>query len=178
MATADIGSIIEIKSHIVLTRCYNRNAYSEDIQKKVFGENVFVVMFDLNNLKACNDTMGHMEGERYLTASADLIKKIFDDYGKVYRVGGDEFCIIVENSSEKEIQALIQKLVQEEAVYNEHSRTVHMQIAAGYARYDAEKDADLDKTRSRADELMYENKRQLKSSGTNAPAEEYPGLKG
>lgn len=154
----------ELAEKDILTKCYNRNAYTEDIQKKVFGENVFVVMFDLNNLKICNDTLGHMEGDRYLTDSADLIKRIFDDYGKVYRVGGDEFCIIMENSSEKEIHALIQKLVQEETVYNERSQTVYMQIASGYARYDAEKDVDLDKTRSRADELMYENKKQLKQA--------------
>lgn len=155
----------ELAEKDILTKCYNRNAYTEDIQKKVSGENVFVVMFDLNNLKVCNDTLGHTEGDRYLTDSADLIKRIFEDYGKVYRVGGDEFCIIMENSSEKEIQALIQKLVQEEAVYNEHSQTVRMQIASGYARYDAGKDADLDKTRSRADERMYENKKQLKKKG-------------
>ncbi|MDE6517994.1 MAG: GGDEF domain-containing protein, partial [Acetatifactor sp.] len=137
----------ELAEKDILTKCYNRNAYTEDIQKKAFGENVFVVMLDLNNLKVCNDTLGHMEGDRYLTDSADLIKRIFDNYGKVYRVGGDEFCIIMENSSEKEIRTLIQKLVQEEAAYNEHSQTVYMQIASGYARYDAEKDADLDKTR-------------------------------
>ena len=154
----------ELAEKDVLTKCYNRNAYTEDIQKKYTGDNVFIVMLDLNNLKKCNDTLGHMEGDRYLIDSADLIKRIFDEYGRVYRIGGDEFCIIMENSSEKEIGILIQKLMQEEAAYNEQSQTVHMQIASGYARYDAGKDTDLDKTRSRADELMYENKRQLKEA--------------
>ena len=69
----------------------------------------------------------------------------------------------MKNSSEKEICALIQKLIQEEEAYNKQSKTVYMQIASGYARYDAGKDDDLDKTRSRADELMYENKKQLKA---------------
>lgn len=147
-----------------LTKCYNRNAYTEDIQKKVFGDNVFIVMFDLNNLKKCNDMLGHMEGDRYLTDSANLINKVFDNYGKVYRIGGDEFCIIMENTSEKEICALIQKLMHEEAAYNEQSQTVHMQIAFGYARYEVEKDSDLDKTRSRADALMYENKKLRKET--------------
>lgn len=152
----------ELAEKDMLTKCYNRNAYSEDIQKKFHGDNIFVVMFDLNNLKTCNDTLGYMEGDRYLTDSADVIKKIFQDYGKVYRIGGDEFCIIMEDTSEDEICALIRKLMQEEEAYNGQSQRIHMQIASGYARYDAEKDADLDKTRSRADELMYENKRQLK----------------
>lgn len=154
----------ELAEKDMLTRCYNRNAYAEDIQKMVLGDSVYLVMFDLNNLKKCNDTLGHMEGDRYLTDSADLIKKVFDGHGKVYRIGGDEFCIIMENSSENEIRGLIQKLMQEEAAYNERSRTVRMQIASGYARYDAGMDADLDRTRSRADELMYENKKQLKAA--------------
>lgn len=77
----------ELAEKDMLTKCYNRNAYNEDIQKKVSGDHIYVVMFDLNNLKKCNDTLGHMEGDRYLTDSADLIKRIFEDYGKVYRVG-------------------------------------------------------------------------------------------
>lgn len=164
MQKAEIYKELAVKD--VLTKCYNRNAYTEDIQKGLSGDDIYVVMFDLNDLKKCNDTLGHMEGDRYLTDAAGLIRKIFENFGKIYRMGGDEFCIIMENSSEKEIYALIQKLTQEEALYNQQSKTVRMQIAAGYARYDAGKDADLDKTRSRADELMYEHKKRLKAENT------------
>lgn len=155
----------ELAEKDMLTKCYNRNAYNEDIHKMVSGDNVYLVMFDLNDLKKCNDTLGHMEGDRYLTDSADLIKKIFGDYGKVYRIGGDEFCTIMVNSSENKIRTLIEKLMAETAAYNKQSKTVHMQIASGYALYDAGQDADLDHTRSRADVLMYENKKQLKAAG-------------
>ena len=54
--------------------------------------------------------------------------------------------------------------MQEEAAYNKKSKTVHMQIASGYAKYDAQKDDNLDQTRSRADEMMYENKKMLKAA--------------
>ena len=54
--------------------------------------------------------------------------------------------------------------MQEEAAYNKESKTVHMQIASGYAKYDAQKDDNLDQTRSRADEMMYENKKMLKAA--------------
>ena len=120
-------------------------------------------MFDLNDLKKLNDILGHIEGDRYLTDSADLIQKIFGRYGKIYRIGGDEFCIIMKNTSENKISSLIQQLIQDEAAYNKQSQTVHMQIAFGYAKYDAGLDADLDQTRCRADVLMYENKKQLKA---------------
>ncbi len=154
----------ELAEKDILTKCYNRNAYAEDIRKGGFGENAFVVMFDLNNLKACNDTQGHMEGDRYLTDSADLIRRTFEAHGKVYRMGGDEFCVVMDNSSEKEIHALIKSLIEEEKRYNERSQTIHMQIAMGFARYDAGRDSDLDRTRSRADELMYANKKELKEA--------------
>ena len=60
----------------------------------------------------------------------------------------------MEHSSEKQIDALIKLLIEEEAAYNKQSKTVNMQIASGYARYDKETDKNLDHTRSRADGLM------------------------
>lgn len=153
----------ELAEKDMLTQCFNRNAYNEVIQKHSSTKNIYIVMLDLNNLKKCNDTLGHMEGDRYLTDSAELIKKIFGSYGKVYRIGGDEFCVVMENTSDDEICGLIQQLRQEENLYNEKSKTVHMQIASGYARYDAAQDSDLDQTRCRADMLMYENKKALKA---------------
>ena len=147
----------------VLTKCYNRNAYNEDIRTKELDRDIYVIIFDLNNLKTCNDTLGHMEGDRYLTDSAALIKKIFSECGRIYRIGGDEFCIITENVSAEEIRGFIHQLTREEDVYNQRSQMIHMQIAVGFAKYDPEKDANLDQTRCRADALMYENKRQLKA---------------
>lgn len=152
----------ELAEKDILTKCFNRNSYNEDIKRNFSGD-TYIIMLDLNNLKKCNDTLGHMEGDRYLTDSAQLIKKIFSKHGKVYRIGGDEFCIIMEYTSEDIITTLIQQLNHEEAEYNKHSQ-IHMQIASGYARYDAAIDADLERTRCRADVLMYENKKQLKAA--------------
>lgn len=161
----------ELAEKDILTQCFNRNAYNEAIQKDFAINNTYLIMFDLNNLKKCNDTLGHKEGDRYLTDSANLIKKIFSDYGDVYRIGGDEFCIIMENTTEEKICALIEELQKEEAAYNKHSGKVHMQIASGYAKYESAKDADLDQTRCRADALMYENKKQLKAAAGLSPTE-------
>lgn len=161
----------ELAEKDILTQCFNRNAYNDAIRKDFAINNTYLIMFDLNNLKKCNDTLGHMEGDRYLTDSAALIKKIFGDYGNVYRIGGDEFCIIMENTSEKEICALIDALREEEAAYNRHSGKIHMQIASGYAKYESSRDINLDQTRCRADELMYENKKQLKAAAGQSPTE-------
>lgn len=148
----------------LLTKCYNRNAYNEDIRTKVLDRDVYVIIFDLNDLKKCNDTLGHLEGDRYLTDSAELIKKTFGECGKIYRIGGDEFCIITDNVSAEEISGFIGQFTSGEDDYNQRSQSIHMQIAVGFARYDPEKDADLDQTRCRADALMYENKKKLKET--------------
>ncbi|MCM1252037.1 MAG: GGDEF domain-containing protein [Clostridium sp.] len=153
----------ELAEKDILTQCFNRNAYNDAVQKHSSEQNIYIVMLDLNNLKKCNDTLGHMEGDRYLTDSAKLIKKIFSNYGRVYRIGGDEFCVIMENTSDEEINGLIRQLREEENLYNEKSKTVFMQIASGYARYNPKEDSDLDQTRCRADILMYENKKALKA---------------
>ena len=121
-------------------------------------------MFDLNNLKKCNDTLGHMEGDRYIIDSASLIKEIFGNYGNVFRIGGDEFCVIMENTSDEIILSLLQQLILKENAYNKQSKTVYMQIAKGYAKFDKKMETNLDQTRCRADMLMYENKKRLKES--------------
>ncbi|MDE7016546.1 MAG: GGDEF domain-containing protein [Lachnospiraceae bacterium] len=153
----------ELAEKDMLTQCFNRNAYTEAIQKEC-SDNTYLVMFDLNNLKKCNDTLGHMEGDRYIIDSASLIKEIFGNYGNVFRIGGDEFCVIMENTSDEIILSLLQQLILKENAYNKQSKTVYMQIATGYAKFDKKMETNLDQTRCRADMLMYENKKRLKES--------------
>lgn len=58
---------------------------------------------------------------------------------------------------------LISCLRKEEAVYNAFSRNIHLQIACGYAVFDSRTDTNLDALQKRADQNMYENKKQLKT---------------
>ena len=51
-------------------------------------------MIDINGLKQYNDTMGHQVGDKYIYATAKTIADAFYGHGKLYRVGGDEFCLI------------------------------------------------------------------------------------
>jgi diguanylate cyclase (GGDEF)-like protein len=118
--------------------------------------------FDLNNLKQCNDTLGHTYGDQYITDSAALLKKIFSDYGKIYRIGGDEFCIIISDRHKCNVNQLHATLLEEERIYNAASPVINMQIACGYAEFDAKTDKTMEDIRIRADERMYANKKELK----------------
>ncbi len=93
------------KSHIdAMTNCYNRRAYDEDI-KTFLEENVdedfAYATLDINGLKTVNDDLGHEAGDELICGSTDCIRDAFSGYGKVYRIGGDEFAAILSVDSEK-----------------------------------------------------------------------------
>ncbi|NLO20999.1 MAG: GGDEF domain-containing protein, partial [Syntrophomonadaceae bacterium] len=58
------------------------------------GINAAVVMFDLNDLKFTNDRFGHEAGDKQIIYSAKIIQASFKDIGQIFRIGGDEFCVI------------------------------------------------------------------------------------
>lgn len=153
----------ELAEKDLLTGCYNRNAYHEDTSRCKKLTNLLLFVFDLNNLKYYNDKFGHDCGDQYITDAVHILRKVFSRYGKLYRIGGDEFCVLIDDHNTCDISHLISCLRKEEAVYNASSRNIHLQIACGYAVFDSRTDADLDALQKRADQNMYENKKQLKT---------------
>ena len=59
------------------------------------------ISVDLNGLKRANDSYGHAAGDELICAAADCMKNSFHEYGKVYRVGGDEFVVIITERTEQ-----------------------------------------------------------------------------
>lgn len=148
----------------VLTGMYNRNAYIEEIGKITDPSDMMIVTFDLNNLKQCNDKQGHMFGDKYIIAAASILENVFGQFGNCYRIGGDEFCVIFQDAHTRNIDAMVTEMKKQQNLYNQKSLDIFMQIACGYAVYDAASDRDIEATRSRADEMMYEDKRLLKAA--------------
>lgn len=147
-----------------LTGLNNRTAYNEAVEKVDLTKGVHTVfMCDLNNLKKCNDTMGHHWGDTYIKISAGIIQESFDDIGRAYRIGGDEFCIISDVDDPEQIQAAYDKLAYRVEEYNTGTSVIEIGIAVGYARYDANIDKNLEDTRIRADQRMYLNKEMIKN---------------
>ena len=148
----------------LLTGCFNRNSFGEDIIEIKDITGTQVIAFDLNDLKKCNDTRGHKAGDQYIKDAAGVICEIFGDLGKVYRIGGDEFCVLTRDLSEEVLQQRKARL----KLAIKHYRLDHPDsgfgIACGYATYDAALDADLEETRNRADVSMYENKKEVKGN--------------
>ena len=145
-----------------MTGLYNRNAYDFFARNETDFKNHMIVTFDLNNLKLCNDNYGHSAGDAYIINSAKVIENVFERFGKCYRIGGDEFCCVIPKAKGFKIERYIQKMHQDvEVLNNKNIIPVEVGIACGYAFVMAD-DTDIEKVRERADEMMYQNKKELK----------------
>ncbi len=154
-----------------LTSVRNKGAYSEYIDKIQNrldqGESVeFAVgIFDCNNLKIVNDKYGHDKGDIYLKSACRLICKTFE-HSPVFRIGGDEFAVILMNEDFDNRDSLSEyfEKKQKEITDSVNDKWEEIHIAAGIAVYDPEKDTSVSDTARRADRIMYENKDLLKKS--------------
>lgn len=164
-AQVDEGRKAEIYKELAkkdaMTGMYNRNAFDEwEYDCKSF-KDVMLVMFDLNELKKCNDTMGHKTGDKYIIDAAELLRQVFGKIAKCYRIGGDEFCAVIHDAGKVNIEEYLQNLKEMQELYNEKSQDVRMQIACGYATFGVT-DENIESVRNRADVRMYEQKKEMK----------------
>ena len=87
--------LLYISNTDALTGCLNRHAYETDINKLDLKKEWIYISLDLNSLKHINDTYGHAAGDEMICAAAACMTASFGEFGKVYRIGGDEFVVIV-----------------------------------------------------------------------------------
>jgi len=88
-----------------LTGLGNRRYFDEQLKRAMHNANrhhtqVGLVLGDLNKFKAINDTYGHSIGDQVLKQFATILRSCIRDSDSIFRFGGDEFAIIVENASE------------------------------------------------------------------------------
>lgn len=87
--------LLYISNTDALTGCLNRHAYETDINKLDLKKEWIYISLDLNSLKHINDTYGHDVGDEMICAAAACMTASFGEFGRVYRIGGDEFVVIV-----------------------------------------------------------------------------------
>lgn len=93
-----------------LTGLYNRRAYEEDIyaHNDILVEDEFVyISLDVNGLKVINDTLGHMAGDELIIGACQCMKRCLGSYGKLYRIGGDEFVAIIQGCSNDKLKEIL-----------------------------------------------------------------------
>ena len=149
-----------------LTSVRNRGAFSNYIatlQERLDKKEPLafaISVFDCDNLKKINDQDGHDKGDIYIKTASQLICRIFQ-HSPVFRVGGDEFAVILQNEDYRNREALAEKFEETriELCAAARNRWEEPHVAIGVAVYDPELDDTVDDTVRRADKKMYENKR-------------------
>ena len=146
-----------------MTKLYNRAHFEKEMRKKTKHYLIKhgIIILDLNNLKEFNDQQGHNAGDQYIVVASKFIHSVFSPYGNIYRIGGDEFCVITKNLSEQQFNEL-QLALEKEMTSQKMDNTPCMQISSGFALYNPATDTSLHDTMKRADEQMYIRKEHLK----------------
>ena len=154
----------KLAMHDELTGLYNRAYYADFINKNdVCRPDCYIVMMDVNDLKKCNDTLGHDKGDELLINASRIIKEAFPS-GKCIRLGGDEFCVILINSNVQECHDCLNTFdILIEKFNDTHQDAFPVNIAYGYANHISKIDFDFNDTMRRADRMMYQMKISMKT---------------
>ncbi len=149
-------------------RGYNRE--EERLQEEInAGDARFgLAMIDLNFLKQTNDLYGHEKGDIALKRIADLICRIFL-HSPVFRIGGDEFIVVLENNDLDKVEELTAEFYDELRKQEENPDLEpweKISASLGYAIYDPEIDHIVEDVFRRADQAMYKKKVEMKAVRT------------
>ena len=139
-----------------LTKCFNRRAYDVDMEKLDLSSEWAYISLDLNGLKQANDTFGHSAGDELICAAANCMKFAFASYGKIYRIGGDEFVALL-TQSVTDLESILQ--VFDSSIQDWHGKYSNsISVSYGVVK-SSEQDFDSIHSVSKlADERMYKSK--------------------
>ena len=143
----------KLSSIDLLTGLYNRNKLNAYMDEILASEDAptALLFLDINGLKKVNDNEGHLAGDHLIKRAANTLISVFPEED-IFRVGGDEFVIILRNVEEKQIINYIDKLHQK-------AKKNDVSFAAGYAMTNHSK--DIEKILKEADVNMYNDKRKF-----------------
>ncbi len=161
--------LVELTETDTLTSVKNRQAYAtkeaelNSIIRSGSRLSFAVGLFDINDLKKINDGLGHEAGDTYIVNCCTLLCKVFRS-SPVYRIGGDEFAIILQDDDYKKRNDLLAsvKTKMEEIAATDPEPEGLVSIAGGIGVYEPAKDDKVADVFARADAAMYEDKMIMK----------------
>ena len=149
-----------------MTGVRNKHAYlakETELNAKIKGKEIdklAVVVCDINGLKHVNDTLGHEAGDQLIKDASAMICDHFT-HGSVFRTGGDEFVVLLQDRGYDEMPEVVEAFNQETEAHISENKVV---VSIGYSTL-TEGDKQLSDVFARADQMMYERKKELKSMG-------------
>lgn len=124
-----------ISLHDPLTGILNRNSFEQNLVKLESGifSHYGIIICDVDGLKLINDTLGHEVGDKILIAAAQSIKQSTTAGEHLFRIGGDEFAVLVYNESEEYVNSICRKIMNWANEYNRENPQLLLNISMGYA---------------------------------------------
>lgn len=154
-----IAKLTYLKETDIKTNLFNKNKYEEMVEQyypKI--DYVAVLFWDLNNLKLINDKYGHAQGDIAIEKICSILYSYTSDRCRTYRVGGDEFIMIIDNPLDDEAETIMTNAKMKISILNGES-AIRITSAVGLAFGIGKNILDVVK---RADEKMYQNKKFIK----------------
>jgi diguanylate cyclase (GGDEF)-like protein/PAS domain S-box-containing protein len=147
-----------LTNHDPMTGLYNRTFFDEELKRLDRGREFpdSVIMADIDDLKETNDSFGHAAGDDLLRRSAQVLGSAFRTEDVVARIGGDEFAVLLPNTSAKVIKTVMFRI---KSILDEHNAAFDgnpLQLSFGVST--AEKRGSLTEVLKEADKKMYAEK--------------------
>jgi len=147
-----------------LTKLYNSRHFYSQLEIEIgrcnrYGHSLALLLLDIDNFKKCNDTYGHLEGDKVLVRLGQIIKSCLRTMDSAYRYGGEEFTIILPETTGKEAKNVAQRIsdsVESERFSPETGEDFSITISIGVTEY--YKKEQLSTFINRADQAMYKSK--------------------
>lgn len=146
--------LLYLSTHDILTGLYNRNFFDSELARLQLSRlfPIGIVIVDMNNLKQANDRYGHTAGDELIRKVAEELKKSFRVGDIIARIGGDEFAVILVQTTENGISVAVDRL--RANIENRHDEL--LSISAGSAM--GEEGSYLPAIMRLADDRMYDDK--------------------
>ena len=152
-------------THVKSKAAFDKTSIETNIEIQDKGvSDLAVVMADINGLKNINDTYGHEYGDSYIKGVCRIICTTYKN-SPVFRVGGDEFIVILRGDDYEKRDELLAALNEKSEACTSDMSVEPWQrysVSAGMAVYDGSEDVTVDKLLKEADEIMYKNKAEFK----------------
>ncbi len=155
-----------------LTNVRNTRAYTDALEElKESKEEYGIIFIDVNDFKQINDTYGHRTGDEILSITAKRIGNSIREADELFRIGGDEFAVIIHGGHEgifyEEIMARMKSAMNRKIAA--HESVLEVSISCGFARYPVD-GADYQAVVQAADKEMYRDKAEFKKKQEEDPS--------
>jgi diguanylate cyclase (GGDEF)-like protein len=162
MLQAELGNLALTDE---LTGLYNRRGFMAVAERQLklghrSGRGMLLFLMDVDRMKYINDSFGHSEGDRALKRTADALEETFRDSDVVARLGGDEFAVLAIEASGHSETTIKTRLFECLRAIGAEQCGYEISLSFGVARFDPSTCTSIEELMVKADQAMYEQKRQ------------------